>query len=168
VIDRQRDRASDQIDRNRPPPDVAPPQKGAPAVRGYLGNRVQHHRGRKRQQGQQHPDQDQPAGHAEQAGQKRCRDHQQAECCNQKRRHSNLPASGVDLTFAAALAAGSNANVKSKTPLEIHICWWSFDSSIRKDASRNGMRMLESDHWYFCLACIACANRVILAWHQFS
>ena len=36
--------------------------------------------------------------------------------------------SGLDLTFAPCLAAGSSANVKSLTPLETYMFWWSFDS----------------------------------------
>src|SRR6202165_5083719 len=66
---------------------MASPQGGAPAIRGHLRNRVQHHRRRQRHQGQQHADQDQAAGHAEQAGQERCPYHQQAQRCNHQRRH---------------------------------------------------------------------------------
>src|SRR4029077_11167420 len=58
----------------------------------------------------------------------------------------NRTTSGVDLTFAPHLVASSSANVNSLTPLETYICWWSFDSNIRKIAGREGMRMLESDH----------------------
>jgi hypothetical protein len=39
------------------------------------------------------------------------------------------------LTFAPRLAAGASANFKSKTPLEIYVCQWSYDSNIRKSAS---------------------------------
>src|SRR5215208_2397990 len=69
---------------------MRPPQKGAPAVRGHLRDRMQHHRGRQRHQHQQHADQDHPAGHAEQARQERCRDHQRTEGCNHEGRHRNL------------------------------------------------------------------------------
>src|SRR6202030_3562945 len=55
-----------------------------------LRDRVQHHRRRQRHQGEQHADQDQSAGHAEQAGQKRRRDHQEAKQAYRQRRHSNL------------------------------------------------------------------------------
>src|SRR5689334_10010731 len=43
-------------------------------------------------------------------------------------------------------AAPTEADVKSKTPLETDIYRWSFDSSIRKKTHRDGGRMLESDH----------------------
>ena len=39
-----RERAADQIDEHRPPADMRPPQKGAPAVRRHLRDRMQHHR----------------------------------------------------------------------------------------------------------------------------
>ena len=55
-------------------------------------------------------------------------------------------ASGVDLTFATPWSRIRKANVKSKTPLETYICWWSFDSNICKSACQIGMQMLESDH----------------------
>jgi hypothetical protein len=87
----ERQRATDQIDRDRPPSDVAAPQQRAPAVGGHLRDRMQHHRGRQRQDGKQHADQDQAAGHAEQAGQERGRDHQQSKCRYQQRRHWNPP-----------------------------------------------------------------------------
>src|SRR6516164_932751 len=39
----------------------------------------------------------------------------------------------------------NNANFGIRT-LESYICWWSFDSSTRKSACREGRRVLESDH----------------------
>jgi hypothetical protein len=54
--------------------------------------------------------------------------------------------SGVDLTFATPQPRIRHANVKSKTPLETYIYWWSFDSNICISACLNGMQMLESDH----------------------
>src|SRR5262249_35019217 len=54
--------------------------------------------------------------------------------------------SGADLTFATHVPRVREANVESKAPLALMICWWSFDSNIRKRACRNGMRMLESGH----------------------
>lgn len=52
------------------------------------------------------------------------------------------------LTFATDVAAGSQGSVKIQNPLETYICSWFFDSNIRKSDSRDGMRMLETDHWY--------------------
>src|SRR5947209_5533603 len=69
------------------------PQQGAPAVRGHLRDRMQHHRGGQRHEGQQHPYQDHAAGHAEQARQKGRRDHQQPQRGDQNRRHCNPPPS---------------------------------------------------------------------------
>src|SRR5262249_61238560 len=42
---------------------------------------------------------------------------------------------------------GKTASHFSGSCLRINIFQWSFDSSIRKTARCNGMRMLESDHW---------------------
>ena len=50
--DAERERAADQIDEHRPPADMRPPQKGAPAVRRHLRDRMQHHRGGQRHQHQ--------------------------------------------------------------------------------------------------------------------
>jgi hypothetical protein len=64
--------------------------------------------------------------------------------------HGNLfhraGTSGADLTFATHLAASLRANVKSKSSTSTYIASGLFDSNIRAIASRNGMRMLESDH----------------------
>jgi len=56
--------------------------------------------------------------------------------------------SGVDLTFATDWAAARKVRAKSKTPLESCICWWPFDSSIRKPTRLNEMQMLESDRQF--------------------
>jgi hypothetical protein len=37
-------------------------------------------------------------------------------------------------------------HIKSKTPLEVYVYRWPFDSSICKSAYLAGMHMLESDH----------------------
>jgi len=54
-------------------------------------------------------------------------------------------ARSVDLTLATSQPRVREANVKSKTALETHICRCPFDSNIRKDRCRNGMQMLEPD-----------------------
>ena len=47
---------------------------------------------------------------------------------------------------SAALAASFKGECQIQNSTRIDICWWSFDSNIRKTACRDGMRMLESDH----------------------
>jgi len=42
------------------------------------------------------------------------------------------------LTFATLLPRLAHANVKSKAPLALTICWWSGDSNIRKSGSPDG------------------------------
>src|SRR5690348_18374162 len=50
----------------------------------------------------------------------------------------------ADLTYAVSKPRVREANVKSKAPSLLG--WWSFNSNIRTRASRQGMRMSESDH----------------------
>src|SRR5579863_3898833 len=38
--------------------------------------------------------------------------------------------SGVDLTFATAWPRVREANIKSYTPREAYICWWSLDAKV--------------------------------------
>ena len=42
------------------------------------------------------------------------------------------------MTFATLEPRIRQANVKSKTPLETYICWWSFDSNICKSVRHTG------------------------------
>ena len=73
----------------------APPQEGAPAVGGHLGHRMQHHGLRQRHDDQQHADQDQAAGHAEDARQQRGEDHQQGKAGGEQGGHGGGSKRGV-------------------------------------------------------------------------
>jgi hypothetical protein len=55
---------------------------------------------------------------------------------------------GADLTFATLQAAYSQSERQIQSSTRTIICQWSFDSNIRKRIRRDGVRMLESDHWH--------------------
>jgi hypothetical protein len=55
-------------------------------------------------------------------------------------------ASGADLTFAALQAGNSQSERQIQSSTRINILLVVLDSSTRKSARCNGMRMLESDH----------------------
>ena len=89
--DREGNGAAGQECHRRAPAHVTNPQQPAPSVRRHLRYGMQGHGLRQRQQRQQDAHQDQPAGHAENPGQERGRDHRCAERNDQRHGHAGLP-----------------------------------------------------------------------------
>src|SRR5689334_2714324 len=86
--------------RHRAPAHVLDPEEPAPAVRGHLRDAVQHHGVGHRHDDEQHTDQDEPARHSENAGEKGRRHHGETNDGGQDDAHARGPLASLMILLA--------------------------------------------------------------------